>query len=121
MYDVNKFIANPQLRANDPEGHLAALDHWSPLLANRLADEDGLVLGDEHWQVIYALRERFRLLGPDWTARNVTQALAREFAGAGGRRYLYQLFPRGPLVQACRLAGLPLPLGTLSPSFGSVH
>jgi tRNA 2-thiouridine synthesizing protein E len=51
----------------------------------------------------------------------LTRDLERDFADAGGRRYLYQLFPRGPIAQACRLAGLPLPHGTISPSFGSVH
>lgn len=121
MYDINKFIADPGLAARDPEGFLAGLPHWSPRLAGRIAEEQGLVLDDEHWQVIYCLRERFRTSGPDWTARRVTRELERDFAELGGRRYLYTLFPRGPLAQACRLAGLPLPQGTMSSSFGSVH
>jgi tRNA 2-thiouridine synthesizing protein E len=121
MYDINKFIANPRMQLNDPEGYLIGLDHWSPLVANERAAQDGIVLTDEHWQIIYCLREKFRLVGPDWTARRITQELEREYADAGGRRYLYQLFPRGPLAQACHLGGLPLPLGTLSYSFGSVH
>jgi tRNA 2-thiouridine synthesizing protein E len=121
MYDVNKFIANEKLQTNDPEGYLASLDHWSPLVANRKAEQEGVELEEEHWQVIYCLREWFRLLGPDWTARQMTHKLDREYADLGGRRYLYQLFPHGPLAQGCRFAGLPLPLGTLSSSFGSVH
>lgn len=121
MYDVNKFIANEKLQTSDPEGHLAGLEHWSPLVANRIAGAEGLALEDEHWQVIYCLREWFRMLGPDWTARQMTHKLDREYADLGGRRYLYELFPHGPLAQGCRLAGLPLPIGTLSRSFGSVH
>lgn len=121
MYDVNKFIANEKLQTSDPEGHLAGLEHWSPLVANRIAGDEGLALEDEHWQVIYCLREWFRMLGPDWTARQMTHKLEREYADLGGRRYLYELFPHGPLAQGCRLAGLPLPVGTLSPSFGSAH
>lgn len=121
MYDINKFIANRDLARRDPQGHWAELDHWSPRVATRLAEAEGLELGEDHWQVIYCLRERFRMLGPDWTARQVTRMLEEDFGEFGGRRHLYELFPRGPLVQGCRLAGLPLPHGTLSPSFGSVH
>jgi TusE/DsrC/DsvC family sulfur relay protein len=121
MYDVNEFIGNQRMQQNDPEGYLAGLDHWSPLLANRIAEADGLVLSDQHWQVIYCLREWFRDYGPDWTARQVTLRLNRDYADEGGSRYLYQLFPHGPLAQGCRFAGLPLPRGTLSKSFGSVH
>lgn len=121
MINNNRFTSNGELERCDLQGHLMELEHWSPLVANRLAEADGLTLGEEHWQVIYYLREHFRLLGPDWTARRVTQGLGRDFAEVGGRRYLYQLFPRGPLAQGCRLAGLPVPHGTLNASFGSVH
>jgi TusE/DsrC/DsvC family sulfur relay protein len=121
MYDINKFIANPRMDTNDPEGYLAGLNRWSPLVANRIAEEEGLALTEEHWQVIYCLREWYRTLGPDWTARQMTHKLEREYADTGGRRYLYELFPHGPLAQGCRVAGLPLPQGTLSRSFGSVH
>jgi tRNA 2-thiouridine synthesizing protein E len=121
MYDINKFIADEKLGQNDPSGHVAELTRWSPMVANRIAEEEGLALEDDHWQVIYCLRERFRVLGPEWSARQMTQELAHEFADAGGLRRLYELFPHGPLVQACLLAGLPLPHGTVNDSFGSVH
>lgn len=121
MYDINKFIGNQRMQASDPEGHLAGLEHWSPKTASRIAAEEGLELGEEHWQVIYCLREHFRDRGPDWTAREMTHQLDHDYADMGGRRFLYGLFPHGPLAQGCRLAGLPLPQGTLSKSFGSVH
>lgn len=121
MYDINKYIVDQRLDDRDPEGHWAELAHWSPLVANRLAKEDGLTLEEDHWEVIYCLRERFRKLGPDWTARQMTHELEKDFAAAGGRRFLYALFPGGPLAQGCKLAGLPLPQGTLNRSFGSVH
>lgn len=121
MFDINKFIADDGIARRDPEGHVAGLAHWSPRLAAQIAAEECIALSEEHWQVIYCLRERYRLRGPDWTAREMTRELERDFSEAGGRRFLYALFPRGPLAQACRIAGLPLPHGTVSRSFGSVH
>jgi tRNA 2-thiouridine synthesizing protein E len=121
MVDINKFIGNQRMQANDPEGNMTGLEHWSPKTVSRIAAEEGLELSEEHWLVIYCLREWFREFGPDWTARDMTQLLNREYADMGGSRYLYELFPHGPLAQGCRLAGLPLPVGTLSTSFGSVH
>lgn len=121
MYDVNKYIANLRLHTVDPHGYLADLDHWSPRVALRVAEDEGLMMEDEHWQVVFCLREMFRERGPEWTAREMTRQLEHDYAEAGGRRYLYGLFPRGPLAQACPIAGLPLPHGTLNSAFGSVH
>lgn len=121
MYDINESIADQAVEDADVPVHMLALERWSPRVANQIAAEEGLELDDFHWEVIYALREHFRMLGPDWTARQVSRELERAFAQDGGRRFLYELFPHGPLAQACRLAGLPLPLGTLDRSFGSVH
>jgi tRNA 2-thiouridine synthesizing protein E len=59
--------------------------------------------------------------GPARSARELARELDREYADEGGRRYLYELFPRGPVVQACHIAGLPMPPGTRDLSFGSVH
>lgn len=119
MLDINKLVTHPQHFVNDPDGHMAELEHWSPLTANRLAAAEGLTLEEEHWQVIYCLREQYRVCADQWTARRLTRNLEREHAG--GRRHLYQLFPQGPIAQGCRLAGLPVPKDALDRSFGSVH
>jgi tRNA 2-thiouridine synthesizing protein E len=121
MYDINKYLASPLLDQKDPYGYIHEAERWSPRLASLIAVEEGIVLEDEHWEVIYSLRECFRELGPEWTARDITRRLEMNFADSGGKRHLYQLFPHGPLAQGCRIAGLPLPQGTKSLSFGSVH
>jgi tRNA 2-thiouridine synthesizing protein E len=43
------------------------------------------------------------------------------YADQWERNFLFSLFPRGPVTQGCRLAGLPAPSGNVDPSFGSVH
>lgn len=121
MRDIMTYLNNEHRLGQDPNGYLMELEHWSPRVANQLAAADGLVLEEKHWEVIFCLRERYRDQGPDWAAHPVSRALDRDFAALGGRRYLYDLFPKGPLAQGCRIAGLPLPHGTLNASFGSVH
>jgi tRNA 2-thiouridine synthesizing protein E len=68
--------------------------------------------------VIYALRNRFREKGLASNAREVIHFLERDFVDEGGRRYLYQLFPKGPVSQGARLAGIPVPPYSSDPSFG---
>lgn len=121
MYDANKLVTFQAQGRLDPESHLLDLDHWSPLVAHHRAAAEGIDLGDEHFAVIYCLRERFRVHGPWASARELSRELDAEFAAEGGRRYLYSLFPHGPIAQGCAIAGLPLPAGTLDRSFGSVH
>jgi tRNA 2-thiouridine synthesizing protein E len=119
MLDINKAISNPRRYENDPEGNLSDLDSWSPNHANRLAEAENLVLTDEHWEIIYHLRERYREHGNRDSAREVLHDLEEHFCAGRGREYLYELFPRGPVSQASPLAGLPLPPYAQDPSFGS--
>jgi tRNA 2-thiouridine synthesizing protein E len=118
MYDINKLIADDSLSRLDPRGHLADLEPWSPAAARKRADEEGITLGEEHWLVLYHLRERFGEQGRARSAREVLHELERNF---GGRKHLYALFPGGPVSQASRIAGLPLPPYSSDPSFGSVQ
>jgi tRNA 2-thiouridine synthesizing protein E len=120
MLDINKYIANDRLAGVDPEGNLAELEHWSPLIAARIAEAEGVTLEDEHWLVVFFLRQHYRDHGPAHAGTLVRELECKLFERRGRKR-LYELFPRGPIAQASRIAGLPLPPGTLDPSFGSSH
>jgi TusE/DsrC/DsvC family sulfur relay protein len=118
MLDINKAITSTQ---TDPDGNMFDLDSWSPLSAQRLAEAEGIELTEEHWEIVIYLRERYRAQGSAPNAREVLQELEEKFCEGQGRRRLYELFPRGPVSQASRLAGLPLPPHSSDPSFGSVE
>lgn len=120
MLDINKLTKDDHLSKLDPEGNLFDLSPWSPLHAQRQAKAEGLYLSDEHWEVIYYLRERYRVHGGARTARNILMELEKIFCPDGDNRHLYELFPGGPVSQASRIAGLPLPPYSSDPSFGSV-
>ncbi len=119
MLDINHIINNEALNRPDPEGHMYGLEHWSPLIAKQLAVEEGLgELTEAQWHVIYVLRNHYRENGRAKSAREVMQLLEKDFADEGGRRYLYELFPKGPISQGSRLAGVPAPPYSSDPSFG---
>ena len=120
MLDINKAISNPSRYENDPEGNLTDLGSWSPHYANSLAENENLVLTDEHWEIIYHMRERYREHGNSDSAREILRDLEEHFCDGRGRGYLYELFPQGPVSQASRFAGLPLPPHAHDLSFGSV-
>ena len=121
MLDINKFTGDDHLFQVDPEGNLFDLPQWSPLHAQRQAKAEGIYLSDEHWEVIYYLRERYRVHGAARTARSILQELESKFCLKDNNRILYELFPGGPVSHATRLAGLPLPPYSSDPSFGSVQ
>ena len=92
----------------DSEGYLCRLDDWSEEFAAALAQDEGLALTDEHWQVIRYLRDYYR----DHGVQAQVRAMIRHFKHAwgperGNNLYLHEIFPRGgPQKQGNRLAGL---------------
>ena len=114
----------PQLRTAAGEERNPAFPHapddWSEEQARHTADQESLELGDEHWEAIRALQEYFAR-NETLHVRELHDALAEKFHGQGGSRYLYLLFPGGPVAQGCRMAGLLAPAGSTDRSFGSVQ
>ena len=96
-------------------------EDWNKDKAVLLAEEEDIVLTDNHWEILYFLRDHCRENGTGCSARMVLRAMSSHVKKLGGKRYLYSLFPHGPVVQACKIAGIPLPPYAMDLSFGSVH
>jgi tRNA 2-thiouridine synthesizing protein E len=104
----------------DPEFPHAPAD-WTKEMALKTARQEGLELGADHWEAIRALQEYFtKHQEITLSMRELHDALDENFHGKGGIKYLYQLFPGGPVAQGCRIAGLVAPAGVTDKSFGSV-
>jgi len=99
-----------------------APDHWSQEEALALAREEGLQMGDDHWEELRALQEYYSRRRDTLriSVRELHDALDEHFHDKGGIKYLYGLFPGGPVAQGCRLAGLDIPPGAIDRGFGSV-
>ena len=94
-------------------------EDWTPRLGRSTARAEGLVLSEEHWAVVAALQDYFaRHTERERNLRELHDALDERFHASGGMRYLYQLFPGGPVAQGCRIAGLHV--NAVDRGFGSV-
>ncbi len=111
---------NEQVIDRDPAEHMDELPQWNRKVAERIAAQEHIELGRDHWRVLHFLRHRFETHGQSRYARTVAHELDEEFAEQGGSRYLYRLFPNGPVTQGCRIAGIPAPFLHEDRSFGSV-
>lgn len=102
-----------------PESFPNAPNDWHPNYAKNTAIAEGLILNDDHWDLIRALQEYFQKV--EFTRmRLLKDALDEKFHSHGGMKYLYQILPGGPVATGCRLAGLKIPAGAIDKSFGSV-
>lgn len=103
----------------DPDFPQAPID-WTRDQALEVAKDENLKMTEEHWQVVCALQEFYaRHDGATIKVRELHDALDEYFHPEGGIKYLYKLFPKGPVAQGCRLAGLEPPPGAQDKGFGS--
>jgi tRNA 2-thiouridine synthesizing protein E len=92
----------------DSEGYLVNPGDWCEAFVRQQAENEGLKLNQEHWEVIRYQRA--------WYAKHGSQASVRDIikhfrtlwgCDRGCNHYLHKLFPRGgPQKQGNRLAGL---------------
>ena len=95
---------------------------WSQNEAASTVAAEGLQPDASRWGVVRALQEYYaRHDDPTINTRDLHDALEERFHSEGGMRYLYRLFPGGPVSQGCRIAGLEPPAGSADKGFGSVQ
>jgi tRNA 2-thiouridine synthesizing protein E len=88
------------------EGYFVNPSQWTPEMAAEIAREMNINLTEKHYQVLDFLRQRF-LQGETLTIRSVGKS------GIVDVKEFYQLFPGGPLKNACRIAGIPKPVSCI--------
>ncbi|MDO9387284.1 MAG: TusE/DsrC/DsvC family sulfur relay protein [Thiobacillus sp.] len=120
MKDVTQNFERPGYETQPiPDFPHAPFD-WSRHQAEEVAKTEGLTLTETHWEVVRALQELCsQNAEPALNARDMHDALDEHFHAEGGIKYLYELFPEGPLAQGCRLAGLEPPAGAQDKGMGS--
>ncbi len=91
------------------DGRLADISQWTPELAQAIAEQDGMSLTPEHWNVINTMREYYQ----EYNTSPILKLLRRELSRKYGAEHasdqtLSRLFPMGVQYQGTRIAGVPL-------------
>lgn len=98
---AQKTIAGKNVEITE-EGYLQDFNQWNEDIAKELAQEEGIELGDQHFEVLRFLREKHEE-GANLTIRKVGKSGITDIKG------FYSLFPGGPLKKASKIAGIPKP------------
>ncbi len=90
---------NSEARKIDRENHLKGIE----TRAKRM----GLILSGERMDAVNFVLDFYENCEDCRNARQLMNVMDQEFADLGGKKYLYRLFPNGPLSQIHELADLP--------------
>ena len=90
---------NHEARSIDRKGQLHGIE--------KRAQRMGLILNKEHMDAINFVFDFYEHCEDCRNARQLMTVMDQEFAEKGGKKYLYRLFPAGPLSQIHELADLP--------------
>ena len=102
---------NEKVIGTDKDGFLIDAYQWEPAVAEAMADIDGVVLTELHWEVIRFLRDYYEefQIAPD--LRTLSKIISGALgADKGSKEWLTTLFSGVPAKTACRYAGLPKPM-----------
>lgn len=90
----------------DEDGFMEDGDLWNEEVAKALAlTEEVEELTEEHWKLVYYLRDYFDKFGVAPMVRKLCKETGFDL------KKVYELFPSGPAKGACKVAGLMKPTG----------
>ncbi len=100
-----KTIAGYVVECND-QGYLTDPNQWNKEIGLEIAKAEEINMTDKHWEVIDYLRDQVKQEVP-LTIRKVGKS------GVVDIKEFYQLFPKGPLKIASKIAGIPKPVSCI--------
>ncbi|MEE9904792.1 TusE/DsrC/DsvC family sulfur relay protein [Chlorobium sp.] len=97
----------------DENGYLVNLEDWNEDVAVKLAEGEDIRMEEPHWDLIKFLRNYYEEYQIAPAVKVLTKAIAAEkgMDKKEASEFLYGMFPKGPALQACKIAGLPKPTG----------
>lgn len=96
----------------DDDGYLVDMGEWSQGVAEFIAQEEGVDMTEAHWEVVNFLRDYYQEYSIAPMIKILIKEMKKMFGPEkGNNKYLYDLYPGGPALQACKIAGLPKPTG----------
>lgn len=112
--EANIMVVDGQAYHLDTAGYLLNQTSWSRAFAAAMAVRENLKLLPEHWQLIEYAREFYSRYDESPPMRILVKWLRQQQGEVtGNSRYLYRLFPGGPVKQLSLLAGLPKPVSCI--------
>jgi tRNA 2-thiouridine synthesizing protein E len=93
----------------DQHGHLKDRKLWNRDVAIQLAATDQIQLTSAHWSLIDAVQKIYDETGDTPPMRLLIKVLRQRLNDSIDSRYLYRLYPDGPVRLASKHAGLPKP------------
>ena len=108
-------VRNRMIEA-DEEGYLRNPEDWDEDVARLIALRGNVELTDTHWGLIHYYRDLYQSNQRHPSMHELVMALGKHrgehFSDRKAyEKFLYELFPRGPVQTLSRLAGLPKPMG----------
>ena len=104
----------------DEEGYLLNRDDWSELVAEQMtlaqAQQDHVKFTETHWGLIQYFRDYYNEYKVHPTMHKLVMTLGKQHGEhfhdkKAYEKFLYSIFPYGPVQELCKLAGLPKPVG----------
>jgi tRNA 2-thiouridine synthesizing protein E len=109
-----------QIIETDEEGYLLNPEDWSEEVAEEMAfqqsQQDYVKLTETHWGLIQYFRDYYQENKVHPTMHKLVLSLGKHHGEhfhdeKAYEHFLYKLFPRGPVQELCKLAGLAKPVG----------
>jgi len=98
--------------STDSEGFLTNYLDWTAETAPHLAELEGIVLLEAHWEVIGLVREYYGRFHVSPTTRVLAKIVGDQLGKEKGKSiYLMQLFTGKPAKIIAKVSGLPKPSG----------